>query len=62
MNRTILMLLSAVLLSGCSVFMDKEVQWESVPPEDFPVLKAVGYAPISAQQGDSDEQKMSMNI
>jgi hypothetical protein len=60
MKRSILMLASLVLLSGCSVFMDKEVQWESVPPEQFPILKAIGYAPVSAQQADSEEQKMLM--
>lgn len=58
MNRTLWMLMSIVLLAGCSTFMDKEVQWESVPPEHFPVLKAIGYAPVSAQTGDTDEQKM----
>ncbi|MBU1437725.1 MAG: LPP20 family lipoprotein [Gammaproteobacteria bacterium] len=60
MNKLIVMMLSSVLLSGCSMLMDKEVQWESVPPEHFPVLKAVGYAPVSAQQATTDEQKMLM--
>ena len=45
-------------LSGCASFYDKHVEWEYVEPEHYPVLKAVGYAPIQEQNGQSDNIKM----
>ncbi len=47
--RAAFVILSVSLISGCSVFYDREVQWETVPPKTFPVLKAVGYAPLAEQ-------------
>lgn len=58
--RYIGLVLSLVLMSGCSMFYDKEVQYESVPPERFPVLRAVGYAPLASQKADTDEERMLM--
>lgn len=58
--KRLLSLLCVTQLVGCSLFMDKEVQWESVPPTDFPLLTAVGYAPVASQPAESDEQKMLM--
>lgn len=58
--RTFLLLLSLGLFAGCSTFFDREVQYESVPPDHFPVLRAVGYAPLAAQKADTDEQRMLM--
>lgn len=55
-----LLLCAATLLAGCGLVMDKEVQWESVPPEQFPLLKAIGYAPVAEQKADSAEQRMLM--
>lgn len=49
-------------LSGCASIVDKHVEWEYVKPESFPVVKAVGYAPISLQKGKSDSQKMILAI
>lgn len=54
-------------LSGCKTlesvyYSDKQVEWEYVQPEHHPVLTAVGYAPISAQTGNSDSAKMLMAI
>jgi hypothetical protein len=57
MKKAIL-LISLILLSACSHFVDKEVVYETVPPETFPVLKAVGFAPLAEQSGDSPEQRM----
>jgi hypothetical protein len=53
-----MLLISLILLSACSHFVDKEVVYETVPPETFPVLKAVGFAPLAEQSGDSPEQRM----
>jgi hypothetical protein len=52
----------ALGLTSCSTIYDKHVQWQSVKPESFPVLHAIGYAPISLQQSDNETQKMLMAI
>ena len=44
---------------GCGI-IDKHVEWETIEPESYPVLKAVGYAPISSQHGESDSMKLIM--
>ncbi|CAB9493008.1 Flagellar protein FlgP [Alteromonas macleodii] len=49
----------AISLSGCGI-IDKHVEWETVEPETYPVLKAIGYAPISSQKGESDSMKLIM--
>ena len=49
----------AISLSSCGI-IDKRVEWETVEPETYPVLKAVGYAPISSQNGESDSMKLIM--
>jgi hypothetical protein len=38
-------------LSGCQSLFTKHVEWETIEPENYPVLNAVGYAPIDAQLG-----------
>ena len=47
----------ALSISGCGI-IDKHVEWETVEPESYPVLKAIGYAPISSQRGESDSMKL----
>lgn len=59
---TLAVVLSAFILSGCSAYYDlaydqQHVEWETETPEQFPVLTAVGYAPIADQQGDSQQHK-----
>lgn len=49
-------------LSGCSAIYDKQVEWEYIQPESYPVIKAIGYAPISAQPGSQDSVKMLLAI
>lgn len=60
--RVVFIFLTLGLLSGCGMFYDREVQWETVPPKTFPVIKAVGYAPLAEQKADSAEQRMLMAI
>lgn len=55
-------LFTYLLLSGCSTVYDKQVEWQRIKPESFPVLHAIGYAPISLQKSDNDTQKMLMAI
>lgn len=49
-------------LSSCSTVYDKQVQWQRVTPAAFPVLHAIGHAPISLQNSDNETQKMLMAI
>ncbi|WP_081991025.1 LPP20 family lipoprotein [Pseudoalteromonas piratica] len=49
-----------ILLGGCSQMFDKHVEYEYQTPENFPVLYAVGYAPISLQPGSTEQQKAIM--
>ncbi|MEX1221152.1 MAG: LPP20 family lipoprotein [Idiomarina sp.] len=40
-----------LVLSGCSLVYDQQyVEWETKTPDQFPVLTAVGYAPLQKQQ------------
>ena len=41
---------------------DKHVEYKYVEPNNYPVLKAVGYAPISLQSGVNKSQKQLMAI
>ena len=52
----------SVCLSGCSSLLNKHVEWETVEPETFPVISAVGYAPISVQNGASESSRMLMAL
>lgn len=54
--------LGCLTLSGCSNVFDKHVEYKYVEPNNYPVLKAIGYAPISLQSGNSDTQKQLMAI
>lgn len=51
---------AAILLSGCSSMLDKHVVWQYEEPSSFPVLRAIGYAPINSQPGQSPEIKNIM--
>ncbi len=51
---------TSALMTGCSSLVDKHVEWETVEPESYPVLTAVGYAPIKSQRGESDSVRSLM--
>jgi len=55
-------LLVATVLSACSSVFDKHVEWQTVKPESFPVLTAIGQAPISLQKSQHKTQRMLMAI
>lgn len=55
-------MISTILLAGCTNLFSKHVEWETVEPETFPVLSAVGYAPISAQKATDEASKMLMAL
>ncbi len=52
----------SILLSGCSSVFDKHIEYTYEEPDYYPVLRAVGYAPLSSQPGETDAQKMLMAI
>ncbi len=51
-----------MLLTACSAFYDKHIEWQTVKPESFPVLTAIGQAPISLQKSKHKTQRMLMAI
>lgn len=51
-------LVGSLILSGCSSLFNSHVEYATVKPESFPMLRAVGYAPINAQLGKDQQQKM----
>jgi hypothetical protein len=55
-------IVSCLGLSGCSSMFTKHVEWETIEPINYPVLSAVGYAPISAQLGVDESTKTLMAI
>ena len=38
------------------------MEYKYVEPDNYPILKAIGYAPISAQQGENQSQRSLMAI
>ena len=61
LKRTALVI-GLMLLSACSSFYDKHVEWQTVQPKSFPVLSAIGQAPISLQKSKNKTQRMLMAI
>ena len=51
-----------MLISACSSVYDKHVQWQAVQPEVFPIIHAIGYAPITLQKSEHETQRMLMAI
>ena len=51
-------IVAALLVAGCSPLYNRHVEYADVKPEAFPLVRAVGYAPISAQLGANTEHKM----
>lgn len=47
-------------MSGCTHLLSRHVEWQTVEPDSYPVLNAVGYAPIASQQGKSDSVRALM--
>ena len=47
---------------GCGMVYDKHVEWQTVKPESFPIITAIGQAPISLQNSQNKTQRMLMAI
>jgi hypothetical protein len=61
-RHLVITVMLSICLTGCSSLFNKHVEWETITPETFPVISAVGYAPISVQNGASESSKMLMAI
>ncbi|GMM68364.1 LPP20 family lipoprotein [Alteromonas sp. MTD1] len=46
-------------ITGCGI-IDKHVEYETIEPDTYPTLTAIGYAPIMSQRGESDSVKRIM--
>lgn len=53
----LLMLATLVSLTGCSL-LEKSTVYAIKEPKTFPVLKAIGYAALSSQPGNSESERM----
>lgn len=53
-------LLIGTFLSACSQVADRHIEYQQETPVAFPIITALGAAPISAQQGSTDTQRMLM--
>ena len=60
--KIFIILISFGGISGCTSLFSKHVEWETVEPESYPTIRAVGYAPINAQLGNDDTTKTLMAI
>ncbi len=56
--RSLMPGLLALLLGGCSHFYERHIEYAAVTPDSYPVLRALGYAPISLQPGETEQHKM----
>lgn len=55
--RVMLPILFVTISAGCSPLFQRHIEYQQVKPEAFPIIRAVGYAPIALQQGNTVEQK-----
>lgn len=60
--RMLLTAISLLVISSCSMVYDKHVQWQATEPEAFPIIRGIGYAPISLQNSKHETQRMLMAI
>ncbi len=58
--RSLAVVVAVLITTGCTSMFDKHVEWETVEPTEYPVLTAVGYAPIGSQMGVNDAEKNIM--
>lgn len=50
------------VVTACATKTSTEVKNVAIVPKQFPVLQAVGYAPISLQKGQTEQQRMLQAI
>ncbi|WP_245763769.1 LPP20 family lipoprotein [Pseudoalteromonas denitrificans] len=62
MKKPLIIICFILLLSGCANVFDKHIEYAYQEPDSYPILKAVGYAPISLQPGKNQQQKEILAI
>ncbi|MEW6989317.1 LPP20 family lipoprotein [Colwelliaceae bacterium 6441] len=62
LKKVVIIGASVVTLMACSSVYDKHVQWQTIKPETFPIITAIGQAPISLQNSPNKTQRMLMAI
>lgn len=63
MNKPLYLLITILLfLTACSSVLDKHIEYGYQQPDTYPILRAVGYAPISLQKGKTAQQKVLLAI
>ncbi len=61
-TRILFVSISLLTISACSSVYDKHVQWQTVKPETFAIIRGIGYASISLQKSEHETQRMLMAI
>lgn len=46
------------ITTACTPLNSRDIEYAQVVPQHFPVLFAVGYAPIALQSGETEQQRM----
>lgn len=62
LGRLAFIALSVFMVGACGSLFTKHVEWETIEPTEYPVLTAIGYAPIQAQQASDASRKQLMAI
>ncbi|HLV49170.1 MAG TPA: LPP20 family lipoprotein [Aliidiomarina sp.] len=44
-------------VTGCSS-MERHVEYQTIKPEQYPVISAIGYAPVAAQHGETEQARI----
>ena len=52
------LIVSTLSMTGCSTIFNSHIEYAAVKPEQYPVLTAMGYAPIEQQSGQDIETKI----
>ena len=56
------LLAATIGLTGCESLFTKHIEWETIEPERYPILTAVGYAPIDAQIANNLSSKRLLAV
>lgn len=51
-------LTATLWLTGCTSYMDRHIEYQTVTPESFPVVTATGFAPVARQQAETEEERI----
>ncbi|OUR60550.1 flagellar biosynthesis protein FlgP [Colwellia sp. 39_35_sub15_T18] len=60
--KVLFIAISLSAITACSSVYDKHIQWQAVKPDVFPIIRGIGYAPISLQKSAHETQRMLMAI